>query len=146
MNSDGVGQLQLLQLLETVFHHLSLVKFHGDQLREGIDVPYDACIPVEHAGSSVHRNPVPVSQLPLHLIIIFYLHHLVACAKRNSSRLLLLLVRRRRVQVLLQDSVQPLHPQGALSHRSHDLDIKHISLHIARQLVLHQGDHGADDG
>ena len=56
MNGDGVGQLQLFQLLKAVVHHLSLVKLYGQLFRKGVNLTDDADIPVKHPGSGIHRN------------------------------------------------------------------------------------------
>ena len=87
MNGNGIGQLQLLQLLKAVIHHFALVKFHGQLFRKGIDLADDADVSVENSGTGIHRDSIAIAGLPLNLIIIFDLHDLISDAIDGSAHL-----------------------------------------------------------
>ena len=85
MDRDRICQFQLLQLLEAVLDTFSLIILHGYQLRKGIDLANAPKIPVEHAGSLVHRDAAAVVGSPLNLVIVLDLHDLVAHTKRRLA-------------------------------------------------------------
>ena len=97
MDRDGIGQFQLFQLPEAVIHKLPLIKFHGKEFGEQINLAYNSRIAVKHSRSLVNRNSVPVTEPPFDLIVILYLHNLVTQTEKRSCRLFLRLIRGRRI-------------------------------------------------
>ena len=133
MYGDGIGQLQLLQLLIGILHLFPFVKGHGHQLGQLIDILDDADIPIEDPQPFIHRDVITVADLPLELIIVLGLHHLIAHSVDGMACLLFLFPRR--VQKALEDPVQSLHPQGAFTHRGHDLDVQWLCVDVSGQLL-----------
>ena len=78
VDGDGVGQLQLFQLLEAVLHPLTLVELHGEKLSVVVDLPDDAHVAVEDSAPGLNGDSVAVHNLPLHLVVVPDLHDLVA--------------------------------------------------------------------
>ena len=102
VDRDRIGKFQLLQLLKTVLHHLPLIELHLQSFRKAVDGPDDPRVSIKDAFPFFHRDPVPVADLPLDLVIVLDLHDLIAHAEDRPAGLFLLLIRRRRVKLLLE--------------------------------------------
>ena len=85
MDGDGIGQFQLLQLLEAILYHLALIEFNGEQFRKIIDLPDDSNVAVKDSCSLVHRYAVLVADLPLHLVVVLYLHDFITYPVNGSA-------------------------------------------------------------
>ena len=81
------------------------------------------------------------SFFPSGLVIIFDLHDLITFPEKSCPMLFFFFVRRCRIQILLQNLVQPFHTQCTLSHRGKHLYLRNISLHIFRQFFLYKCDY-----
>ena len=96
MDGDGIGKLQLLELLKAVFYPFSLVKFHGEELCEQIQLPDHPHVPVKYACALVSRDVVFIDR-PLNLVVVFDLHDLVSQPEHAARSFLFRLFRGRRV-------------------------------------------------
>ena len=96
MDGNGIGKLQLLELLKAVFHPFSLIKFHGQKLCEQIQLTDHAHIPVKYACALVSRDIIFIHR-PLDLIVVLDLHHLVPQPEHAAGGFLFRFFRGRRV-------------------------------------------------
>ena len=117
MDGHRIGKLQLLKPGIRIFHHTLFIKLYRNAFRLFIDLPDDPHISIKNSKSFFHWNPVTAADFPLQLIVILHLHDLITFAKKYAVLLLLCLCAIRRIEILLQNFIEPLYTKQPFAHR-----------------------------
>jgi len=145
MYGDRVGKFQFFQLLKRILCPSAILEFHLCSFRKFIDRSQNSGITIKNTNPFFDWNAISAPDLPLHLIIIADLHDFVALTQKPMHTFSFFFSCIRRIQISLQDLVQPLHSKKPLSHRSQHLDIKRLCLYISWKLLLDQRNHYPND-
>ena len=145
MYGNSIGKFQFLQLLERVFCTTTILKLYSSCLRKFIDFFHNTGISVENAYTFINRYLISSKDLPLKLVVIFYLHDLIALAEKSLADLFFFFLIIRWIEISLQDLVQTFHSQKSLSHWCQNLDLIWLRIYITGQFLLDQRDHYTDN-
>ena len=123
MDCDRISQFQFIQQIVWIFYLLLFIIFDHHGLFICIDLFDDPHIPVKYTDPFIDRHSVPGGDLPLKLVIILDLHHLIPLTEQMISIFFFLFARLRRIQIFLQDLIDPFHSEQSLSHRRQNLNV-----------------------
>ena len=145
MYGYGICKLQFFQLFKGIICETAILELHSGSLCKFINFLQNSCISIEHAYAFLYRNSVFSTDFPFHLIVVPDLHDLIPFPEKPFADLFFFFVRASRIQIHLQNLVQPFHSKKSLSHRRQNLDFKRLCIHISRKLLLNQCDNHPDN-